>query len=251
MTEIQKHLFSLQDTEYKKFHRKLLPNIREENIIGVRVPLVRKYADELYKNNGVQNLPEYSVQADTFMKTLPHKYYEENNLHAFLIEHATNFDTCMELLEKFLPYIDNWATCDSLKPKVFKQIKSCKSDPGLNAERLHTKAIEWTGSEKTYTVRFGIGVLMNYFLGKLFTDGDIETVCGIRSEEYYVNMMRAWYLVTAMSTHESEVVSILEERRLDSWTHNKTIQKAVESYRIDAELKAKLKSIRISGETYV
>lgn len=223
--EVIKELFSMQDLEYKNFHSKLIPNIQEETIIGVRTPALRKYAKAFAKSN----------QAEQFLKCLPHRYYEENNLHGFLLEQIKDFEPCMEEVEKFLPYIDNWATCDVLAPKAFKK----------NLPELFKKIKVWIESDKTYTVRFAIGMLMRYFLDEEFDIRYPRMVAKVRSDEYYINMMIAWYFATALAKQYEAVLPFIENQQLDTWTHNKAIQKAVESRRITPEQKTYLKTLKI------
>lgn len=227
MTEIQKQLFAMQDLDYKAFHSKIMPTIDPKNIIGIRTPILRKFANDFAKTQDAQS----------FIAKLPHTYYEENNLHAFVLEKIMDFDTAVELTENFLPYIDNWATCDMFLPKVFKK----------NKDKILPYAKKWIKSEHTYTVRYGIGILMSLFLDDDFNRQYVETVADIRSEEYYVNMMIAWYFATAIAKQYDTAVKYLEEKRLDKWVHNKTIQKAVESYRVPAKTKEYLKTLKIKG----
>ncbi len=225
MTEIQKMLFARQDLEYRKFHSRLMPTIDPNLVIGVRTPELRKLAKELKKTDKDRK----------FLQELPHTYYEENNLHAFLIADIKEFDICMEQVERFLPYIDNWATCDGLSPRVF----------GKHLPELEQKIERWIASGETYTIRFGIGMLMRWFLEDAFSEKYPAMVCGVKSEEYYVNMMRAWYFATALAKQYEAVLPVIERKELDVWTHNKTIQKAVESYRISPEQKEYLKKFKI------
>lgn len=169
------------------------------------------------------------------MNALPHTYYEENNLHGFFIEKIKDFNKAIEALEKFLPYVDNWATCDMMRPKVFKK----------NTKPLFEKCMEWLNAEDTYTVRFGIGMLMSYFLDDEFRVDILNSVAEIRSDEYYINMMIAWFFATALAKQYDATLPFIENNRLDMWVHNKTIQKAVESYRITPEQKAYLKTLKI------
>ena len=206
-------LFEMQDLKYREFHAKLMPTVDKEKIIGVRVPELRKFAKRI---SGTK-------EAEEFLKNLPHEYYEENNLHAFLIESIKDFDVALYETERFLPYIDNWATCDMFYPKVFKG----------NSEKLTDKIDEWLKSDKTYTVRYAIGLLMRMD----FVRGNMDKVAKVKSEEYYVNMMSAWYFATALAFNYAEAVEYLEKNRLSKWVHNKTLQKAKESYRIDKETK--------------
>ena len=221
---IQKELFSMQDKAYKDFQSKLMPTVPYECIIGVRTPLLRSLARNIAKNG----------EATSFLNTLPHKYFEENNLHAFLICEMRDFDACIHALELFLPYIDNWATCDQLSPKVLKK----------NLDALELYALNWINSKHTYTVRFGIGMLMRYFLDERFSDKYPSAVAAIRSDEYYIKMMQSWYFATALAKQYDSVIAYLQENRLDKWTHNKTIQKAIESYRITDEQKAFLRKLK-------
>ena len=224
MTDIQETLKSLSEPAYRDFMAPLLPNLPRERILGVRTPALRGYARELYRRG------EYEL----FLRELPHAYYEENNLHAFLIAEMRDFDRCLAELERFLPCIDNWATCDCLRPKVF----------GKNRARLLERIPAWLASGETYTVRFGIGMLMAHFLDGDFRPEYLSWVSSLRSEEYYVNMMIAWYFATALAKQYEATLPYLENRRLDRWTHNKTIQKAVESYRVSEERKTELKSLK-------
>ncbi len=222
--EITALLVSLGDEKYKEFSASLIPTVPKEKIIGVRIPVLRKTAQRLYKEN------EYTE----FLESLPHTYFEENNLHAFLIEQIKDFDTCVFQIQRFLPYIDNWATCDSLSPKVFKKEK----------ERLLLYIKQWLSSEHTYTVRFAIGCLMCYFLDEDFDEKYLQMVASVKSEEYYVNMMIAWFFATALAKKYESALTFIEGKTLSEFVHKKTIQKAVESYRISKEQKEYLKTLR-------
>lgn len=222
---ISEELFALQDTEYQVFQSKLMPTIPPETVIGVRTPLLRKLAKELAG----------TPQAEHFLQSLPHRYYEENNLHAFLIEKIRDYDTALAETERFLPYINNWATCDCFCPKVFAKHK----------EELLIPLRRWLGSDQTYTVRYAMGMLMRYYLDEDFQPEYLAWVAGVHSEEYYLNMMRAWYFATALAKQPDAALPWLTDRRLDVWTHNKTIQKAAESYRIPPEMKQQLRELRI------
>lgn len=225
MTDLQKDLFELMDENYKQFHSKLMPTIDPDLIIGVRTPILRKFAIQFSKTDKVS----------AFLKDLPHKYYEENNLHAFVLETVKDFDTAIKLCEEFLPYIDNWATCDMFSPKVFKK----------NKYKVLPYAKKWIKSEHTYTIRYGIGILMNLFLGEDFKEEYMEFVASIKSDEYYVNMMIAWYFATALAKRYKYAVKYIEQKRLDKWVHNKAIQKAAESYRVPKEAKDYLKTLKV------
>jgi len=217
-------LFELQDLKYRDFQRKLVPTVDPESIIGVRTPNLRKLAKEL------SGTPE----AAEFFKTLPHRYHEENTLHGLLIESIKDCGRAIEALDTFLPYVDNWATCDIISPKAFK-----KRPP-----ELFEKIREWISSDKTYTVRFGIGMLLGFYLDEHFNPEYLQLVADVKSDEYYVNMMRAWYFATALSKQWESAVPYIEQRKLDTWTHSKTIQKAIESHRIIDEQKAYLRTLK-------
>ena len=226
--KIKNELLSMQDKTYKDFHSKLMPTINSNSIIGVRVPVLRDYAKKLFK--------EYSIESlNSFLKNLPHEFYEENNIHAFIIEKINNFDECIFYLENFLPYIDNWATCDMLNPKIFK----------TNYEKLLEKIYQWINSDSVYTVRFAIGMLMRYFLDEKFETKYLDLVASINSEEYYINMMRAWFFATALAKQYEQTFPYIKNYSLDKWTHNKTIQKANESFRITKDQKEELKKFRV------
>ena len=226
--EIQKELFSLQDKEYMKFLSKLTPNVPEDTIIGVRIPEIRKLAKKLVKNN------EY----EDFLKELPHKYYDENLLHGAIISENKDFENCIELLNSFLPFVDNWAVCDTISPKIFKKHK----------KELIEKIKEWSQSDKTYTCRFGVEMLMTHFLDKDFKKEYLEIVANIHSEEYYVKMVIAWFFATALTKQWDYAVIYLENNKLDVWVHNKTIQKARESLRILEDKKGYLKRLKRKKE---
>ena len=223
--EIRAELYRQQDEKYRDFQVKLIPTVRPETMIGVRTPALRTYAKRLLKRPDVGK----------FLNALPHESFDENQLHAFILSEMKDFDRCADGVEHFLPFVDNWATCDQLSPKVF----------GKHHAELLPMIQRWVGSGETYTVRFGIGMLMVHFLDADFDPVYPEWVTAVRSEEYYVNMMRAWYFATALAKQYYAVLPYLEQRRLDAWTHNKTIRKAVESFRITDEQKAYLKTLRI------
>lgn len=222
---VQGRLFELQDLKYRDFHAKLMPTVSKEYVIGVRTPALRKFAKEFAKTE----------RAEEFLQQLPHEYYEENNLHGFLIAGMKDFGRCIEELDRFLPYVDNWATCDLLSPKIFKK----------HLPEVLEKIRVWIASEHTYVIRFGIGMLMSFYLDEEFELEYPEMVSKIRSKEYYVNMMIAWYFATALAKQYEAVLPFIENGRLDKWTHNKAIQKAAESYRVTDEQKAYLKTLKI------
>ena len=223
MREIQTALFSMRDEGYRDFHSRLMPTVDKEKIIGVRTPDLRKYAKSIFG----------TAVANEFMSALPHTYYEENNLHAFLIEQIKDFDGCIFALDAFLPYVDNWATCDMMRPKCLKSDK----------ERLLLQVKKWVLSPHPYTIRFGIEILMLYFLDDDFNPEFLETVCNIKSDEYYVNMMRAWYFATALAKQYESTVPYITEQRLDRKTHEMTVRKVIESFRISDCQKQFLKNL--------
>ena len=223
--EIVAELFRLQDKEYAAMQAKIIPTVKADRIIGVRTPELRTFAKKLFGDGDTAE----------FLTSLPHQYFEEDQLHAFVISLEKDFEKCMAELEAFLPFIDNWATCDQLSPNVFKK------DP----ERLLPYIYKWLRSDKVYTVRFAVGMLMRYFLDEKFETKYADTVAAIRSDEYYINMMIAWYFATALAKQYDAVLPYLKEKQLDSWTHNKAIQKSVESNRITAEQKAYLKTLKV------
>lgn len=222
---VQKRLFEMQDTGYRDFHARLIPTVKKEKIIGIRTPMLRKFAKEFGKTE----------ESEMFLKALPHQYYEENNLHGLLIEQIRDYDKCLEELERFLPHIDNWATCDLLALHMIKKHRFI----------FIREVYRWMESDKPYIIRFGISMLMRHYLDEGFKPEYPEKVAAICSEEYYVNMMRAWYFATALSKHYEKILPFLEEQRMDIWTHNKTIQKSIESYRITKEQKDYLRTLRI------
>ena len=226
MKEIVDILYSKQDKKYRDFQAPLFPNINKERMIGVRTPELKKLAKEL---NG-------SDLANEFIKTLPHQYFDENQLHAFLISLIKDYQTCLKEVERFLPYVDNWGTCDQLSPKVFSKHK----------DELYISIKEWLKSKHTYTVRFAIGMLLGLYLDDFFREEHLELVSNIKSEEYYINMMIAWYFATALAKQYKTAIKYIEDKRLSPWVHNKTIQKAVESYRITDEQKVYLKSLKFT-----
>lgn len=224
MEEIQKHLFELQDMAYRDFHSRLMPDIDKETVIGIRVPVLRKYAKSIAGTE----------LSEKFIKELPHCYYEENNLHMMLITGIKDYDRCISEIERFLPYIDNWATCDFPAPKCFENHK----------EDLLPVIKRWIASSETYTIRYGIGMLMRLYLDADFDPEYVRIVAEVKSDEYYVNMMIAWYMATALAKQWDVVIPYIEEHRMSDWVHRKTIQKAVESYRITDEQKKYLKGYR-------
>lgn len=228
MQEITTQLFIMQDNEYKEFHGRLMPTVNPDTILGIRVPILRKFSNQSAKSLSKEKLLE-------FMNELPHKYYEENNIHAFLIEKIKDFDECIVALEKFLPFVDNWATCDMMNPKILKK----------NTQQLFCKIKEWIVSPHVYTIRYGIGMLMRYFLDDNFKTEYLDMVAAVKSDEYYVNMMKAWFFATALAKQYEATLPYIKEKRLDNWSHNKAIQKSIESFRVPKEHKEELKRYKI------
>ena len=224
MTKLQTALFDMQDITYRDFHSRLIPNIEKDRVIGIRTPILRKFAKEYAKTDDAQK----------FIRELPHYYYEENNLHMMIITGIKDYDTCVIEIERFLPYIDNWATCDLPVPKCFYK----------NKEKLLDNVISWIKSDDTYTIRYGIETLMSIYLDDAFESSYPRLVSEVISDEYYVNMMIAWYFATALAKQWEAVIPYIEEKRLPEWVHKKTIQKAVESYRITDEQKKYLRALR-------
>ena len=223
--EIIKELFKLQDKKYGEFQTKLIPTASPDTFIGVRTPDLRNLAKRIVKENSYKE----------FLKELPHQYFDENQLHAFIISELKDFDKCIEYINTFLPYVDNWATCDQMSPKIFKKYP----------DKLISNIKKWIKSKKTYTIRFGIGMLMQYYLDDNFKKEYLELISNIRSNEYYVNMMISWFFATALAKKYEDTIIYLENNKLDTWVHNKTIQKAIESYRITDKQKDYLKSLKI------
>lgn len=229
MTPIQERLFALQDLSYRAFQSKLMPTVDPSRVIGVRMPALRQLAKEIAAEP--QSVAE-------FLALTEHRYYEEDNLHGLLINGMKDFEECIAALDAFLPYVDNWATCDLLKPRSFKR------EAGKAEDRLLPHVRRWLASEHTYTCRFGVGVLMNYYLDEAFEPRFLEWVGAIRSEEYYVNMGIAWYFATALAKQWEEAVKWMEEGKLGDWVLNKTVQKARESWRVSEEKKEYLRKLK-------
>ena len=224
LTKLQKQLFELQDLKYRDFHSKLMPETDKETVIGIRTPVLRKFAKEFAGTS----------EAEAFLRQLPHRYYEENNLHMMLITGIKDNEKCMEEIQRFLPCIDNWATCDYPAPKCFARHK----------DQVLEEAKRWISSGETYVIRYGIGMLMRLFLDEDFSSEYLEMAAAVQSQEYYVNMMIAWYFATALAKQWDATVPYIEQHKLSDWVHRKTVQKAVESYRITPEQKEYLKGFR-------
>ena len=223
--DIAAELFRMRDKDYALLQARIIPTVPAERIIGVRTPALRAFAKDLCNDGDIGE----------FLSCLPHRFFDEDQLHAFIISREKDFDKCVASVEAFLPYIDNWATCDQLSPAAFKK----------SPEKLLPRIQVWIGSNKTYTVRFALGMLMQHFLDERFSTSYTDLAASVRSEEYYVNMMIAWFFATALAKQYDLVIPYLEEKRLDNWVHNRTIQKSVESYRITDEQKAYLKTLKI------
>ena len=222
MKEIQDFLFQNIDEKYADFQRKIIPDV---NVLGVRTPILRKKAKEIFQSGNYED----------FLNNLPHKYFDEDQLHSFVICEMKDFKKCLDEIEKFLPFVNNWATCDQLSPKIFKK----------HTKELSEKIPEWLESKETYTIRFGIGMVMTYFLDENFNQDFMNKIAKIRSKEYYVNMMVAWYFATALTKQWDFAIKIIETNKLDVWTHNKTIQKARESFRITKGQKEFLNTLKL------
>ena len=218
-------LFALQDLTYKEFQCGLMPTVDPDTVIGVRTPALRKLAKDFAK----------APETAEFLQTLPHRYYEENNLHGLLISAMRDYDGAVAALDAFLPYVDNWATCDLIRPKVFQK----------HLPELLEKIEVWLSSDRTYTIRFGLEMLMTYYLDDAFCPEYLELAAGVRSGEYYANMMIAWYFATALAKQYDAALPYLRECRLDPWTHNKAIQKAIARYRVTDEQKAYLRTLKV------
>ena len=225
INEIREELNKLKDDKYRDMQIKIIPSVEADSIIGVRTPDLRKLSKQISKREDVRE----------FLKDLPHRYFDENQLHAFIISEMKDYERCIEETVHFLPYVNNWATCDQMSPKIFKKHK----------KELLIYIKKWIKSKDTYTIRFGIGMLMEHFLDEDYDIKYPEMVAKLRSEEYYVNMMIAWYFATALAKQYDSILPFIEEKRLDVWTHNKAIQKSIESYRITPEQKEYLKALKI------
>lgn len=221
---IQKRLFELSDEKNADFSAKLTPGIDREKFLGVRIPASRKLAKEIIKEN----------EHKDFLNSLPHKYYDENILHSILISEIKDYDECIKYVDEFLPYVNNWAVCDTMSPKAFKN----------KHERLMNDILRWVDSDQTYTIRFGLKILMAHFLDNDFKNEYLKIPAKIKSDEYYINMMIAWFYATALAKQWDSTIVYIENGVLDKWVHNKAIQKARESYRITAEQKEYLKSMK-------
>lgn len=224
--EIRSELFRLQDEEYRDFQAKLIPTVAAGTMIGVRTPELRRLAKQMVKREDIGE----------FLSQLPHEYFDENQLHGFIVSELKDYGRCMAEVERFLPFVDNWATCDQMSPKVF----------GKHRQDLLVCVRKWLASDKTYTVRFAVGMLMEHFLDEDFDVSYLDMAAGIRSGEYYINMMTAWYFATALAKQYAAALPFIEEKRLDLWTHNKAIQKAIESRRITPEQKSYLRSLKVT-----
>ena len=223
--EIRTELFRLQDVKYRDFQSRLIPSYDSDTMIGVRTPELRKLAKQAGRRTDVT----------VFLDDLPHTYFDENQLHAFILSEMKDYGACLKRVDSFLPFVDNWATCDQMSPKIFKKYRT----------ELLGSIRNWIKSHQTYTIRFGIKMLMEHFLDEDFSPAYPELVAEVKSDEYYVKMMIAWYFATALAKQYEAVLPFIEEQRLEVWTHHKTIQKAVESYRITPAQKEYLKSLRV------
>lgn len=221
---VLQQLLELSDPSYRDFHAKLIPTVPKEHIIGIRTPVLRRFAAAFSK----------TPEADSFLRTLPHTYYEENNLHAFLIERITDYDRALAAADAFLPYIDNWATCDFFSPRAFK----------MNTDRLLEPIYAWLASNRTYTVRFGLDMLMRYYLDERFDPKYLELAVAVPTEDYYLHMAVAWFFATALTKQYERTLPYFLQNRLDRQTHNKALQKTRESLRVPKERKEYLNTLK-------
>ena len=228
MKEIVGLLFANQDIKYRDFQAPLFPNLDKETMIGVRTPTLKRLAKELFNTE----------TANSFISSLPHRYFDENQLHAFLISLIKDYQTCLNEVNRFLPYVDNWGTCDQLNPRVFAKHK----------DELLKEIKKWLNSKDTYTIRFAIRMLMSFYLDEAFKNEYLDMVASIKSEEYYINMMVAWYFATALAKQYESAINYIKDNKLSTWVHNKTIQKAVESYRINDEQKSFLRKLKVPNK---
>ena len=224
MTEIQKFLFSQYDKKYRDFTLPLMPTVDEKTVIGVRLPILKKYAKDLDEKS-----------KNDFLDSLPHEYHEENILHAFILSNIKDYDLFVKRVDAFLPGVTNWSVCDTLCNKHLNKYK----------DRLIVDVYKWLKSKEIYRVRYAVKCLMNYYLGDDFKEEHIQRVAEIKLNDYYVKMMVAWYLATGLAKNYNQFVKAIEEKRFDSVTHNKAIQKAVESYRVSDEHKQYLKTLKV------
>lgn len=224
MTEIQKFLFSQYDKKYRDFTLPLIPTVDEKTVIGVRLPILKKYAKDLDEKS-----------KNDFLDSLPHEYHEENILHAFILSNIKDYDLFVKRVDAFLPCVTNWSVCDTLCNKHLNKYK----------DRLIVDVYKWLKSKEIYRVRYAVKCLMNYYLGDDFKEEHIQRVAEIKLDDYYVKMMVAWYLATGLAKNYNQFVKAIEEKRFDSVTHNKAIQKAVESYRVSDEHKQYLKTLKV------
>ena len=223
-TDIKKFLFDNQDIKYRNFTLPLLPNVDEKTFIGVRLPIIRKYAKDLDKDS-----------REAFLKDLPHQYHEENILHAFILSNIKDYDVFIDKIDKFLPYVNNWSTCDTICNKYLAKYK----------DRLIGEVYKWLKSDEIYRVRYAVKCLMNYYLGEDFKEEHIDKVSEVKLDDYYVRMMIAWYLATGLAKNYDSFIKAIEKHRFDTFTHNKAIQKSIESYRVSDEHKNYLKTLKI------
>lgn len=222
---ITEQLEKIADLKMAEFSSKLNPTIDKDKFLGIKTPVLRDYAKNLSKAD----------ELNAFLDELPHKYFEENQLHGLSLSLIKDFDECINRLEAFMPYIDNWAVCDQTSPKVFKK----------NKDKLLPYIEKWIKLNEPYTVRFAVNMLMQHFLDDDFKPEYLNMVATIKSEHYYVQMVQAWYFATALAKQYDDAVQLIENNILSKWVHNKTIQKSVESFRITNEHKLYLKSLKI------
>lgn len=231
MTNIQNDLFEMKDENYKDFQCKLMPTVLRESVIGIRTPLLRKYAKSLAKDKLRQS------EIYIFLKETPHQFYEENNLHGWLLPYMySDINVLLEKITEFLPFVNNWATCDSLAPKIFKK----------HSDKVYEYVKKWLNGKSTYEIRFGIVVALGYFLDENYKKELFEIIKQLPTDEYYINMASAWYFSFALIKQYDDVIPLIQSKKLNSWVHNKAIQKAIESYQISPEKKEYLRTLKVS-----
>ena len=228
MTDIQKYLISQGDAKYRVFTLPLIPNVDEKTFIGVRLPVIKKYAKDLSENERLE-----------FLNDLPHQYHEENLLHAFILSNMKDYDEFIKYVDAFLPYVSNWSVCDTI----------CNKHLYKHLDKLIKEVYAWLKSKELYRVRYAVKCLMNYYLDEHFQDEHLRRVAQIKLTDYYVEMMNAWYIATGLAKNYDSFIKAIEEHRFDPVTHNKAFRKAIESYRVSEEHKAYLKTLNLTKQS--
>lgn len=224
MNKIREYLLSKQDIKYRDFTLPLIPNVDEKTFIGVRLPAIKKYAKELDEKSRIE-----------FLNSLPHQYHEENLLHAYILSNIKDYETFINYVNVFLPFVTNWSVSDTICNKYLIKYRN----------QLIKEVYKWLKSDELYRVRYAVKCLMNYYLGDDFKKEHIEHVEQVKLDDYYIKMMIAWYLATGLAKNYDSFVKVIEEKKFDAFTHNKAIQKAIESYRVSDEHKDYLKTLKI------